>query len=474
MSTPSLVGMPIEILEKILSHILHEDHEEDPVKGWNSMGCTKIMTVSRRIHAVAHDLLSSIEQILILRGQKSAVFRNPFAFGKPGYFRSYGKFTRIAIPPRFCEIQVIRFRRLVIEIEYPCTAPYYHTDAEIVARLEHQIAEVLRTLRKTKALELLTIRTRNSSGQRHMAEERDSEHEIYWSRRIYIALEPVIGIAKEKGFKLIIETHKLFPESRTISGGPCLRFLGFRYRPEYEDEVALAMGSFKELCAPNDTVSDSTHSSTQVYKPSYEDFASKYIFSGKEYGSLLYGTRTQCDVTEDLMKVAKEHVQMVYSSLDPLSLNEHDEDDHLIKLDWMVAWRKYVREATCGKKLSPSLKTWSLAPECRACLAIFESEDDLLAHVLKEKPTHARPFKYHQYHNLYSKEPSREASKHKCAICAMPFNTLCRLKGHQQRTGHVGRQMVGRWRFGGPNVGSSAKRDKAKKPRESQESHWRE
>lgn len=487
-STPSLTTLPCEILEQILVLILRPEYSEYDVERWNSLGCTKVLTVNRHIHDVGRNLLNSVEQVITLTGRQNRVFRGPFEFGKPGYFRNSSAQNRIFIPPRFCELQVIRFRRLVLDIEYPETETSQCKGTDRIFRLERQIKELLATLRKTQALEILTIKICHEDWP--WWPTGSLEHDVPSTKRLRTALQPVISIATEKKFRLVVEANNLIMKY-DVKG----KRLGYHYVEGYENEVVNHLRQDLEAYTSSNVAEkiESTgwretrcltsrknganqgqlippRSSRKVYKPTYEDFASKHVLSGITYGRILHGTGTRCDAKDTYVYSAQKMEEECLNDLESLSIVDKEEilaehrksaafSNKSLLPDWMPAWRKYTQKATGMLKYPYSSKVWSLAPECRACLAIFATTDDLMAHVLVEKPRHARPFKRRRYNTLYSKEPSREIEKFKCTICAKPFWTFAAFERHRERARHHGRHMVGRWSFGRSNKGKEARKD---------------
>ncbi|KAK5941729.1 hypothetical protein PMZ80_005680 [Knufia obscura] len=81
-------------------------------------------------------------------------------------------------------------------------------------------------------------------------------------------------------------------------------------------------------------------------------------------------------------------------------------------------------------------KPYTLVPECRSCLTVFVSDDDLRQH-LQEKPSHAVPFRKKRW-NTISHLANRGGRI--CWSCGYSCSALCTLEAHLDKKGH--------WRHG--------------------------
>ena len=83
------------------------------------VGCTKILSVCKQTYLEGTHILQSQEHIIELPRDGQRLFRSPFENGRPGLFYSFkaGQEWRCTVPPRYCELQLVRVRRLATYIQ---------------------------------------------------------------------------------------------------------------------------------------------------------------------------------------------------------------------------------------------------------------------------------------------------------------------------------------------------------------------
>ena len=413
------------VLRPDISENMQENDDEEYTQ---CLGCTAILVTCRQVHEEARQLLAAKQQTIKIHGRGSLVFRSMFDHGKPGYFRCSSYISRIHIPPRFCELQVVRFRRLTIDIFYS----FYDGS---FSRLTAEFTEIVNVLKKTQALENLQIRIQGSekgkiSGRRVC--------------QLVRMLTPMVWVAKAKKFKLSAEVNKFFSQSNR--GEACRDYL--QYEPDHEEYVVKC---FNKICRKNDLLSqnrqvphikreDFLEFKDRIQREEREERAKdimhefEYGCRGslppyyEQYGTLLSGANH--DKWEKIIEGHKTYLRTWRSRL----------EGHLI-----YKWHEYLQRHTT--KMSDLETPWTLTPECRTCMRIFENEAELQNH-LARSPKHRRKF-FKRRENFLHKSAVRSQTKHKCAICAWSptgFETFVKLRRHRDEFGHHGNEMAKRWR----------------------------
>jgi len=160
-----------------------------------------------------------------------------------------------------------------------------------------------------------------------------------------------------------------------------------------------------------------------VFDQSYDDqiVARAYEHEGRIFRDGVYGDRC---LTSGAMKDEEWGEEFKES--------KHPRGDLRVALPDI---KKYIHE-------DPD-KDWELLPECRKCYQVFDSSENLHAH-LEASPKHRIPFQRKTYNTLDRR--AAHGGPHKCWTCAASFGNLRQADDHNKKTGHARRGMIPRWR----------------------------
>ena len=376
------MDLPREVRDMIYEEILRPNQVDHYGYDDTPLGSTKIFVLNRQIRSEALALLEDHEHAIFIDSQDKPLFRDPFEFGLPNFFKSSVLFWQCAIPTqKFCELQVLRLQRICISLQCPWLrlndGHLWHdmniSKAELIG-LHKQVNHVVEALRKSPDLRSLRLKLRVPTeddvlpflSTRISEDGKPSD----WTELMamlgptpddfaipstFSALARLVQLAKEKRVTLIIETN-----------GQCLagQIICYNYATHEP---------------PN--ISDHTETTTPYYLET--------IF-----------------------------IQPGQNTQEPTHNNE----------------------AAGTSKHSDG---YQLIPECRTCYAVFASQDDLVNHLKDEY--HAKKFEIQKYNLLFSRYPPRYPPRHVCFTCAMGFDTQGAQGKHYERTGHRRHTMIPRW-----------------------------
>lgn len=378
------MDLPRELRDIIYEEILRPNQLDHYGYDDTPLGSTKIFVLNRRIRSEALALLENHEHSILLDGQDKQLFRSPFDFGTPNFFKSSVPFWQCDIPTeKYCELQVLRFSRICISVACPWLRlddrNQWHdmniSKAELIG-LHKQVNRMVEALRKSSDLRSLRLKLRvhteddvpPSCSARNSGDGDPSD----WSELMaalkekpdesamastFSALGWLVQLAKVKNFTLIIETN-----GQSLAGQIVSCSYAMHEAPNIADHAETITPRYLETITirPSPNTQEQTHNDGAAGNPRH--------------------------------------------------LNEYQ-----------------------------------LILECRTCYAVFASQDDLVKH-LEEKEDHAKKFEIKKYNLLFSRYPPRDPPpRHVCFTCAMGFDTQGAQHKHYARTGHDRHSMIPRW-----------------------------
>ena len=161
---------------------------------------TKLMVLCSQVWEEAIETIHLVENMLLVAGGRGPIFRHPKDFGKPGFFQNYLRTTRLQIPPILSEGQVLRMRKIAIQIIYPGHKNWLlRTDN--AQRMRVEISTIVNALQKNRCLDQVRIiLNRDLKDPSWPGDKHDllvTEHPSM--RRL---LRPLIDMAHERGIKI--------------------------------------------------------------------------------------------------------------------------------------------------------------------------------------------------------------------------------------------------------------------------------
>ena len=129
-TTTGLFSWPRECREALYIAVLHPycglpqlpralDSQRKCHFAFNHKKATKLMVLCSQVWEEAIEIIHLIENMLLAAGGKGPIFRHGKDFGKPGFFQTDRRTTRLHIPPILSEGQILRMRKIAIQINYP-------------------------------------------------------------------------------------------------------------------------------------------------------------------------------------------------------------------------------------------------------------------------------------------------------------------------------------------------------------------
>lgn len=334
--------LPIEIRNAIYKLLLFPQSESDTIN--KSMGSTKILQVCQQAYVEGCALLySGVEFQIDLVVKANAIFRNPFAFGKPNLFRGSVRTSYCFIYPDFCELQVVRFEHL--ELRFCLSNLVYGTGSQQWKNLKHHVSDLNKALRKSKSMKSVKINLIIDAGFFQF-------NDNTLGTLMLQVLRPLIFTAKSKGFALFF----------------------------------------------NNTGEDNILTDYLV------ETANRQILS---QGATL-------DARAQLWKTINQ------------SIDQQDSDPNRLA--------QYVPDQT--------VTTYKFTPECRRCLAVFDSLSALRKHLFRN-PKHRQPFRKKQYNQITPF--AAIGGQRKCWTCARNYVSINKLDEHLDREGHRRHGIIPRW-----------------------------
>ena len=218
-TTTGLFSWPRECREALYIAVLHPycglpqlpralDSQRKCHFAFNHKKATKLMVLCSQVWEEAIEIIHLIENMLLAAGGKGPIFRHPKDFGKPGFFQTDRRTTRLHIPPILSEGQILRMRKIAIQINYPShqnwllrtgAARNKYTD---VQRLRIELSAIFNALQKSHCLDQVRIILYRDLEDESWTE--DDGHELLivehpFMRRL---LKPLIDMAHARGIRI--------------------------------------------------------------------------------------------------------------------------------------------------------------------------------------------------------------------------------------------------------------------------------
>jgi hypothetical protein len=374
----------------------------------SGLGCTKILVLNRQVHLEAIGFLNAFENIIRISGRSNNVFRDPLAFGKPGFFACDKKTSRCPLGPSLSELQILRLRHLAVELRYSNSVGNDSDPYSERSKLGSEVKGIAAALLKTNSLQTFRLilqtkdvedaSTPSSPDYRPMARRNN--------RDMQGLLQLLLDAAQTKGIRTAAEEQKHF----------IVRNQSDDYEPVKIDRYLDPLVTWYNQKAAD-------LSAFAVFKLSYEDqlVARPYEHEDRIFQNGFYGDRC---MTSEAMK------------------NE----------EWGEEFRGFtqlrgdLRGALPGIKRyihEDPKKEWELLPECRKCYQIFDCIENLHA-PLELRPKHKIPFTRKTYNMLDRR--AKHGGSRKCWTCAASVGNLLQWEEHNEKTGHARTGMIPRWR----------------------------
>jgi hypothetical protein len=423
-------------------------------------GRTKLLVLNRRVYKEAIGLLHVFENLITIRGKGHKVFRDPRAFGMPGFFACDKWISHCYLGPKFSELQILRLRHQALEIHYPVPSnddiDQYFVRIIDLAKEVRQVADVLR---KCKALQ--TFRVILQIDEVHLESSN-------WSTDIWVPvtvnyhadlqelLQLFLDAAESAGFTTAAEEQKHFILRETWNNRKDVCKIG-----SYEDPVVNWYN-----CAAQ---SRSVHSE---FADSYDDkiVARRYVHESKirqdgwsnfralHSAAMMQDNEADNGVDDGNSYTAKDadkggiedaggdgHDTENDADGDDVDAADANSDDHLtIQPPHQRERPVLVPRSDINYLLHVDpLEDWELRPECRKCYQLFETREELDAH-LESKPTHKIPFVRKVYNVLHPR--AQHGGDRKCFTCGKTYTLLQNVDDHNREEGHGRVGMIPRWR----------------------------
>ena len=121
--TKKFDDLPYEVCVNIYFQLFRPDAcSYELATGWwkNALGCTKVLTLNKKIYAEALPILHDVAPPeLKFHGRARNIFRHPLATGIPNLFCSFSREIFCYIPPSLTELSVVRLKKLTVSVRYP-------------------------------------------------------------------------------------------------------------------------------------------------------------------------------------------------------------------------------------------------------------------------------------------------------------------------------------------------------------------
>ena len=387
----SFIDLPREIRDMIYNELVRPDAVRyyDCTPWPNALGCTKVLGLSREIHAEAIKVFELIVPTLNLHGRRRRVFRNMLAHGTPGMFKSFSTHTADYIPQLMTELSFLRLRKVDIALRYPAKRTSYQPGGqEKMAGLGQEILQLHEAVRKSKSLVQLHFKIQTGAYERIGGDDGlDSETECKPivsedNSELMEMLIPVIVTASKQGFTLTAETNREFWVPKIYE--PCERYLRAQ---DYNDPVVTFIN--------NAAIARLANCSSPP-------------------------------------PPTLPHTVLVKPEADPETANHG-----IVKTSNRILY-------------PPSQNTpYSLLPECRKCYATFRDQSNLTTHLTIQHPNHRVAFVKKAYNELNKTHATTVKCKNKCRTCGMSFDKLASFEQHCEKYKHTRTReqgIVGRWK----------------------------
>lgn len=215
-------ALPRELRNRIIIQILNpecglqepghcsEEKQENHVCRTRYKGCTKFAQLCSKAYEEFSEIFSIVENRIVLRGLKGCLFRRPTDTGLPGHFENHMGATKFYVPPRFERVQVVRFRKLAIEVHFSDRSqPFNDLQSDrcrsnstlhlmSIAKEVNDLVEVLDMSKNLESVRLILRRCHESRAR--------SEEEGHYKEAAYVemrkVLRPLIDMAHNKRIQI--------------------------------------------------------------------------------------------------------------------------------------------------------------------------------------------------------------------------------------------------------------------------------
>ncbi|ERF70786.1 hypothetical protein EPUS_08344 [Endocarpon pusillum Z07020] len=296
------------------------------------------------LHFEAIGLLNAFENIIRISSKGARLFRNAYEHGMPGFFACDKKTSHCRLGPSLSELQVLRLRHLAVEVRYPVfTVNDSYTYREDVVKLGTEIKQIAAVLRRCRSMQTFRLIL-----QTKVVDDDWSDGAETWS-----PLAP----------KDHPDVQTLLPLFLDAAQAKCIKTAA-------EEQKHFSVGQYDKSAHKTDDYTDPLvacynqqafdRSIYAAFEQSYDD---QIVSRGFEQegrvrqratvGNRCLTSESMEDTEWGFLKIARSNVKQ-YIHKDP------DEE-------------------------------WELLQECRKCYQIFDSREDLDAH-LELRPKHRMPF----------------------------------------------------------------------------------
>jgi hypothetical protein len=105
----------------------------------------KLMVLCSQVWEEAIETVHLAEIVLCVGGKEGPIFRHPKDFGKPGFFQTTARSTMLEIPSFLSEGQILRMRKVAINIRYPGHMNW-HNDGRGTKKLKIEVSAIFAAL----------------------------------------------------------------------------------------------------------------------------------------------------------------------------------------------------------------------------------------------------------------------------------------------------------------------------------------
>lgn len=382
-------------------------------------GSVNVLLLCSQTYVEAIETLHAHENIMLLKGNRGQLFRNMRDFGRPGKFHSSKDEYAARLPPRYCELQFLQFRKVAICLQLPDWSRSGWDEDSIHATLERlskEISQISAAILKShhlRSLRLLISRAywyslgMNSYVQRRW-EQRPGGYgrlnELVNARSIehaHIAfknvIRPLIDLAVSKGISIGAEEDILFRGTEREVGKV------MRIDSSFADPLVAwiyATIPVKQRLTLNFNYRLDTNAMT------FDERTMTWRMERYTFTDALEKYPDDCEAEEDRR--------------------------------FSISYDK--------TKLKNAPEPYQLVPECRTCYAVFTDWEDLRQH-LDDKPKHKTSYSEKAYNEIVPE--AAWGGWVKCHTCARvpPSQTVTGLGWHYRNNPtHRRHGIVPRWK----------------------------
>ena len=423
-SARGLFSLPREVRDRVYFYALRPDCRLEYINACldnhdhitTGRDRSKLLYSCSRVYFEAIELLHCHENIITITSKRGPIFRDMRDFGRPSIFTCDKRVYGCHIPPRFCELQVFRFRSLAICVKLPAPPfqplPYhaYSDEARYKGELSgtaDQICSLIAVIEKSphiRRIRLMISCERRQDPIFFIKGFRGPRWTTGWRHHVVLKnlLRPLIDLAISRGILVAAEEDRMI-KTRYNEGS--MEEPKHVKRMEFSPEIGDPLVSWVKAIVPP--------ALRQTYAYTYR------LNTTKEYPSL-------------------------YEDGFP-------EREHLEYRDWQWARRSLDFEDQEQQRFMakfdnhPNASTkYQLVPECRSCYAIFSTWEDLKIHLVT-KPDHKTAYREKAGNKILDSASSGGTKK--CYTCAWePACTETMTKHYKRFPHHEKNYIIPRWK----------------------------